>query len=84
MGFALVAVSGSSSLTAVCRLLTEGLLLLQSTGSGCAGPSSCSFWTLEDRLSSCAAQVWLLCGMWDFPGPGIQSVSTALAGRLYH
>ena len=32
------------------------------------------------RLSSCGAQVLLLRGMWDLPGPGIEPVSPALAG----
>ena len=34
----------------------RGLLLLRSTGSRCAGFSSCGLWTLERRLSSCGAQ----------------------------
>ena len=46
------------------------LLTLRSTGSRRAG------------FSSCAAQVWLLCGMWDLPGPGLGPVSPALAGRF--
>ena len=35
---------------------------------------------LEHRLSSCGARAYLLHGMWDLPGPGIESVSPALAG----
>ena len=31
------------------------------------------------RLSSCGS---LLCGMWDLPGPGLEPVSPALAGRF--
>ena len=31
-------------------------------------------------LSSCGAQAYLLCGMWDLPGPGLEPVSPALAG----
>ena len=46
------------------------LLLWASTGSRRAG------------FSSCAAQAWLLCGMWDLPGPGLEPVSPALAGGL--
>ena len=34
------------------------------------------------RLSSCGSQAQLLCGMWDLPGPGLEPVSPALAGRL--
>ena len=33
-------------------------------------------------LSSCGTQAQLLCGMWDLPGPGLEHVSPALAGRL--
>ena len=45
------------------------LLMLRSTGSRRAG------------FSSCAAQVWLLCSMWDLPGPGLEPVSPALSPR---
>ena len=34
------------------------------------------------RLSSCSAQGLLLCSMWDPPGPGIELVSHAVAGRF--
>ena len=34
------------------------------------------------RLSSCGSRVQLLRGMWDLPGPGLEPVSTALAGRF--
>ena len=44
--------------------------------------SSCGSWALESRLSSCGARVRLLSGMWDLPGPGIESMSPALAGGL--
>ena len=44
--------------------------------------SSCGSWALEHRLSSCGAWVYLLCGMWDLPGPGIEPMSPALAGRF--
>ena len=33
-------------------------------------------------LSSCGAQTWLLCGMWNPPGPGIKPVSPASAGSF--
>ena len=36
----------------------------------------------EHRLNSCSAWALLLCGTWDPSGPGIESVPTALAGRL--
>ena len=34
------------------------------------------------RLSSCGSRAQLLCGMWDLPRPGLETVSPALAGRL--
>ena len=34
------------------------------------------------RLSSCGAWAQLLWGMWDLPGPGLEPVSPALAGRF--
>ena len=44
--------------------------------------SSCGSRALELRLSSCGAQALLLHGMWDLPGPGIEPMSPALAGRF--
>ena len=34
------------------------------------------------RLSSCGSRAQPLCGMWDPPRPGLEPVSSALAGRL--
>ena len=34
------------------------------------------------RLSSCGSRAQLLRGMWDLPRPGLEPVSTALAGRF--
>ena len=34
------------------------------------------------RLSRCGSRAQLLRGMWDLPGPGLEPVSPALAGRL--
>ena len=34
------------------------------------------------RLSSCGSRAQLLRGMWDPPGPGLEPVSPAMAGRL--
>ena len=58
----------------------HGLLLLRSTGPRRASFSSCGSRALERRLSSCGACAWLLHGMWDLPGPGLEPVSPALAG----
>ena len=44
------------------------------------GLSSCGSWAPEHRLSSCGARAYLLRGMWDLPGPGLEPVSPALTG----
>ena len=40
--------------------------------------SSCKSWAPEHRLTSCSSGAWLLHGMWDRPGSGIESMSPAL------
>jgi len=54
-------------------LLIAVLLSLQSTGSRPTGFSSCS---------TCGTRTSFLCGMWDLPGPGMEPLSPALAGRF--
>ena len=44
------------------------------------GFSGCGLQALERRLSSCGPWAELLPSMWDLPGPGIESMSPALAG----
>ena len=44
------------------------------------GLSSCGSRSLERRLSSCGTRAYLLRGMWDLPGPGLEPMSPALAG----
>ena len=44
------------------------------------GFSSCGSRALERRLSSCGAWAQLLHGMWEFPRPGLEPMSPALAG----
>ena len=34
------------------------------------------------RLSNCGTRAHSLCGMWDLPSPGLEPVSSALAGRF--
>ena len=46
------------------------------------GLSSCGSQAPERRLSSCGARAYLLRGLWALPGPGIEPMSPALAGRL--
>ena len=60
----------------------QWLLSLQSTGSRAHGLSTCGSQVLEHRLSSCGTRAQLLHAMWDLPGPGIEAVSPALAGRF--
>ena len=48
--------------------------------SHCSGFSCCGARTPELGLSSCAAWAYLLRGMWDLSGPGIEPVSLALQG----
>ena len=57
-------------------------LLLQSTGCRHTGFSSCGSRAPERRLGSCGARAQLLRGMWDPPGPGLEPVSPASAGRF--
>ena len=73
---------GGYSLLRCAVFSLRWLLLLQSTGSRRTGFSSCGTWAPERRLSSCGAQAEWLRGMWDLPGPGLEPVSPALAGRF--
>ena len=67
-GLSLVVVSGGSSLAVLPGLLIVVASLLQSMGSRRMG------------FSTCGARAWLLRGMWNLPGSGIEPVSPALAG----
>ena len=77
-------------LVAVRGLLTAGASLCcgaQALGARASvvvtrGLSSCGSPALECKLSSCGTRASLLCGMWDLPGPGLEPVSPALAGRF--
>ena len=42
--------------------------------------SSYGSWALEHGLSSCGTPAWLLCGIWNFPGPGTKPLLPASAG----
>ena len=64
-------------------------LLFQGTGSRHVSFSSCGTQTQQLWLSGSRAQAYccgawaqLLHGMWDLPGPGLEPVSPALAGRF--
>ena len=81
-GLSLVVASGGYSLLWCAGFSLRWLLLLQSTGSRHTGFSSCGSQAPECRLSSCGAWAQVLCGMWDLPGPGLEPVSPAQAGRF--
>ena len=88
-GLSLVAESGGHSSSRCAGLSLSWPLLLRCTGSRRAGLvvvahglSSCGSQALEGRLSSCGALAYLLRGMWDLPGPGLEPVSPAFAGRF--
>ena len=81
-GLSLVAASGGYSSLRCAGFSLWWLLLLWSMGSRRAGFSSCGLRAVERRLSSCGAWAQSLCGMWDLPRPGLESVSPALAGRF--
>ena len=46
------------------------------------GLSNGSSWALEYRFHSCGTWALLLHGMWNLPRPGIETMSSALAGRF--
>ena len=79
-GLSLVAASGGYSLLRCAGFSLRWLLLMWSTGSRHMGFSSCGWWALERRLSSCGTRAQLIRGMWDLPGPGLKPMSPALAG----
>ena len=65
--------AGVYSLVAICRLLI-------------AVASRCRAQALGHRLSSCGTQAYLLCSMWDLPGPHMVGTLVPCIGRqiLYH
>ena len=72
--------AGSSSL--VQRMVLSWWLLLCGAPALHSGLGSFSARAQELWLPSSPAQASLLRGMWDHPGPGIESVFPALAGRF--
>ena len=62
------------------------VLGLQSGGFPCLGALAPSTWAsvvAVGRLTNCGAGAQLLCGMWDLPGPGMEPMFPALAGRFF-
>ena len=81
-GLSLVAASRGYSQLRCTGFSLQGHLLLWSTGSRRTGFRSCGSRALERSLSSCGAQAQLLHDMWDLPGPGLEPMSPAWAGRF--
>jgi len=84
--FSLKAANRAYSLVAVRELLVVVTSLvvahrLQGIWASVAatqGLSKCGSWDSRALVSICGAQIQLLHGMWDFPGPGIKPVCPAL------
>ena len=81
-GFLQLRQAGATLRCSCVSFSSRWLLLLWSMGSRHTGFSTCGSQALEHRLSSCGAQAYLLHGIWDLPGPGIEPVSPAMAGRF--
>ena len=86
-GLSLVAASGGYSSLRCAGFSLRWLLFLRSTGSRHTGSvavahglGSYSSRALAHRLSSCGTRAYLLRGMWDLPGPGLEPMCPALAG----
>ena len=77
-GLSLVAESGVCSSLRCAGFSLQWLLLLRSTT---LGPQASV--VVARGLSSCGARASLLCGMWDPPGLGLESMSPALAGGFF-
>ena len=73
-GFSLVVAHG---------LLLHGFCCCGAWALGYAGFSSGGPQALEHRYGSCVVPAQLLRGMWDLPGPGIESVPPTLAGGFF-
>ena len=71
----------------VCLFLAARDLTLLREGFNCGawashcGGFSCSgLWAIEHGLDSCGPQAYLLCSLRDLPAPGMEPMSSALAG----
>ena len=63
-----------------CGAQAVGTQVSAAAGRGLSG---CGSLALEHRLNSCGAWAWLLCSLWDPPGPGLEPVPPALAGGFF-
>ena len=81
--FSLVEVIRAFPLIAVHGFLIAVTYLCKAQAFGLMGFSSnCHFRALEHRLSSCGAWALLLGSMWNLPRPGMEPISSILAGRF--
>ena len=69
-----------SGCTGAQASLCSGLSYSRARAHGLTGFGSGTSRALVHRLNCCGAEAWLLCGLWDLFGPGIEPVSPALAG----
>ena len=85
LGLWLVSEGRGSPLAVVRGLLVAVASLVEGPRLclGCTGVIACGSPALELRISSCGARAYLLHGMWDLPGSGIEPVSPALAGGFF-
>ena len=61
----------------------SGFSCCRAQALGHVGFSCCCSRVLEPRLNGCGTLALSLQGMWDFPGPGIELMSPALAGGFF-
>ena len=69
-----------SGCTGAQACLCSGVSCSRARALGLTGFSSGSSRALEHRLNCCGAEAWVLCGLWDLLGPGMEPMSPALAG----
>ena len=81
-GFSPVAAGGGDSVLK-CVGFSLQWLLLWITGSRVHAPNIYCSLAPEHRFNSCGVQVYLIHGMWDLPGPGIEPMSPALSGSFF-
>ena len=60
----------------------RGLLIAVASRRRAQAPGARASVVVARGLGSCGARAWLLRAMWDLPGPGLEPVSPALAGRF--
>ena len=82
-GISPVAAGGGDSVLTYVGFSLQWLLLLWITGPRVHALNIYCSLAPEHRFNSCGAQVYLIHGMWDLPGPGIKPMSPALSGSFF-